>query len=51
MIPPEIFVPYVNQNFMRQNDKVYVGVINTKDATIDFAENGKRVKSYTFLLK
>lgn len=42
MIPPDIFVPYVNQNFMRQNDKVYVGIINTKDATIDIdlADNG-----------
>ncbi|KAJ6647094.1 hypothetical protein Bhyg_02314 [Pseudolycoriella hygida] len=39
VISPEVFIPYVNQNFLRQNDKVFVGIINTNDAGVDLADD------------
>lgn len=40
LIPPSIFISYVNQNFLRQNDKVFVGTINTNDTGVDLADDG-----------
>lgn len=43
VIPPAIFISYVNQNFLRNNDKVFVGVINTNDGEVDLADDGNHI--------
>lgn len=46
VIPAEIFVHYANQNFLRNNDKIFVGVLNASDTEIAITDDGIPVIFY-----